>query len=180
MELWFIIIGRWYDCFDTWWDKASVWIIYCILRYFTQKALKQYKGSWELTGCFSFSMSPSFEIVNLKLNMLIAWWRTNSMLSARPLHKHCHGRRNVTSPSSLLSSCTLTSEPRLPTASSVSSSAPGGTSHSTSYTPASCQTPRTCSYGKKNGAWGGYSWTTGNLSPWVDCEMRFSGSLVCG
>lgn len=45
--------------------------------------------------------------------------------------------------------CVFTSLQQFQTAFSVSSSAPGGISHSTSYTPASCQTPQTCSCGRK-------------------------------
>lgn len=104
LELAFIILGN--VGFYTWWDKASVWIIYiyiCIVQYLSQKALKQYRGSWELTGFLPLSMSPSFEMVDLKLNVLIAWRRTNSMMSACPLHKYCQGCCSVTSSSALLS-----------------------------------------------------------------------------
>lgn len=45
--------------------------------------------------------------------------------------------------------CVFTSLQQFQTAFSVSSSAPGGISHSTSYTPASCQTPQTCSCGRE-------------------------------
>lgn len=45
--------------------------------------------------------------------------------------------------------CVFTSLQQFQTAFSVSSSAPGGISHSTSYTPASCQTPQTCFCGRE-------------------------------
>lgn len=50
-------------------------------------------------------------------------------------------------PPSWLLDCVFTSVRRFQTASSASSSAPEGISHSTSYTLASCQTPQTCSCG---------------------------------
>lgn len=46
--------------------------------------------------------------------------------------------------------CVFTSVQQFQTASSASSSAPEGTSRSTSYTLASCQTPRTCSCERKS------------------------------
>lgn len=66
-------------------------------------------------------------------------------------HEHSH----VTASSHLLQlpGCGFTSVRQLQTASSASSSAPGGTSRSTSYTLASCQTPQTCSCGERMSRW---------------------------
>lgn len=48
--------------------------------------------------------------------------------------------------------CAFTSGRQRQTASLTFSSIPGGTSRSTSYTPASCQTPQTCSWAGKTGS----------------------------
>jgi len=68
-----------------------------------------------------------------------------------PLHGHL--RVSSTSPSLLLLISVFTSVRRFQTASSASSSAPEGISHSTSYTLASCQTPQTCSKGRRVEVW---------------------------
>lgn len=52
------------------------------------------------------------------------------------------------SPALLRPGCVFTCVQPFPTASSASSSAPEGISHSTSYILASCQTPQTCSCGR--------------------------------
>lgn len=55
--------------------------------------------------------------------------------------------------------CVFTSLQQFQTAFSVSSSAPGGISHSTSYTPASCQTPQTCSCGRERNSCTSEDWS---------------------